>query len=113
MAFIDPLRKVRCPYCSAVFYPGECAIISRTTGAILEPAPQGDARLTARFWVKSLVGAKYVQKFASRQCPNCGKALPYNIELVDNIMIAVVGDTFSGKSHYIAALVHELKEERI
>jgi hypothetical protein len=40
----------------------------------------------------------------------CGYLLPSNIEIVDNINIAIVGDTFSGKSHYIAALIHQIQQ---
>lgn len=109
MAFINPFQKCRCPSCSAEFYLNECAIISANSGNVLEPPLQGNARRIGRFWLKSLDGPEYVEKLASRQCLYCQKALPYNVELVDNITIAVVGDTFSGKSNYITAAIHQMK----
>src|SRR6185437_6820185 len=41
---------------------------------------------------------------------HCGYLLPSNIEQVENINIAVIGDTFSGKTHYIAALIHQIQQ---
>src|SRR6185437_16209062 len=59
----------------------------------------------ARMFPVRLDGA-YALELACRKCPHCGYLLPPNIERVENLNIVVVGDTFSGKSHYIAALIH-------
>lgn len=69
--------------------------------AVSAPGPTKSSWLS-RLWLESLNKQEFVQELASRQCPNnnCGKLLPYNIESVDNITIAIVGDTFSGKSHW-------------
>ncbi len=114
MALSDPFRKIRCPFCSEEYYLGDFAIFSETSGTILHPAPQNPwQRLGSRVWVRSLEGRKYTLARAARQCPNpiCGKRLPFNIEYVDeNIPIAVIGDSFSGKSHFIAAAIKQLKD---
>lgn len=117
MALSDPFRKIRCPFCSEEYYLGDFAVFSETSGTIIHPAPQNPwQRLGSRVWVRSLEGRKNTLAGALRQCPNpiCGKRLPFNIEYVDdNIPIAVIGDTFSGKSHFIAAAIKQLKDGKI
>ena len=99
-----------CPSCIQSFYPGDCRIISTTTkGKVLEDAPIGWKRHVSRMYPKPLKG-HYVLELACRECPNCGYALPPNIELVENLSIAIVGDTYSGKSHFIAALIHQMRQ---
>ncbi len=51
-----------------------------------------------------------VLELAHRKCMHCNYLLPTNIELVENINVAIVGDTFSGKSHYIAAIIHQIQQ---
>ncbi len=106
--------KRLCPYCIQEFFLGDCDIVSTvTSGKVLKQAPKGGPQLHfARLSPERLDGPKYVRELACRKCPNpdCGQLLPYNIERVDNISIAVVGDTFSGKSHYIAAFIHQIRE---
>jgi GTPase SAR1 family protein len=99
-----------CPYCIEEFYPGDCEIVSSLTQNPIEPAPVGAARHFARMSPKRLDGRRYTRELACRKCPHCGKLLPYNIESVDNLSIAVVGDTSSGKSSYIAAFIHQIRE---
>jgi GTPase SAR1 family protein len=75
----------------------------------MKEAATGLARLGARLWVSSLSGPKYLQELAARQCPRCGELLPHNIEHTQNRIVGLVGGVASGKSHYIASLVHDLK----
>lgn len=104
-------NKRLCPLCVAEFYPGDCRVISRITGKELKPAPTGRMeRRRARKNPESLLGPKYVNELASRECPQCGYLLPYNIESVENKSVVVVGDTYAGKSHYLAALIHQIEE---
>jgi len=101
--------KCVCPACFEEIFLGECAIMSGiTTGRTLKPRAKG---LFARMNVEPLVGDKYTRELARRACTNCGYLLPQNIESVPSIRLAVVGDTFSGKSHFIAAFIQQLKNE--
>jgi hypothetical protein len=102
---------VRCPCCLDQFYVGDCDIVSRTDGRLLRkgPAPN-EWRTPRRENVESLTSPKYLRQLAGRQCPHCGYGLPFNIERAKNISLAIVGDTYSGKSHYIASVIHTLRE---
>src|SRR5436305_207282 len=115
MDIINPLLnpfyiKRTCPKCIQEFYPGDCRIVSTIThGKELKPAPTGWQQLVSRVMPEQIKGA-YVLELAYRECPHCQYPLPANIELVDNINIAIIGDTFSGKSHYMAALIHQIRQ---
>lgn len=112
MSISDPFHKIRCPFCSEEYHLGDCAIYSETSGTIMRAAPQTTMqRAMSRFVVKSLEGKKYTLARATRVCPKCQMRLPFNIEYVDeNISIAVIGDSFSGKSHFIAAAIKQIKD---
>lgn len=110
MGFL-PAVKCVCPSCFEEIFLGECRIMSgRTTGKVLKGTSKG---WRARMTVEPLDGRAYTLELACRECPHCRYLLPSNIELVPSIMMVVVGDTFSGKSHYIAALIHQIKTEWI
>lgn len=113
MPFVSPLLKCRCPFCGITFHPGECAIVAKQNRTVLY-TPQiavGNAKkIFTRSWLEPLNKPEYFQQLAARQCPQCGELLPPNIENTSSVTIAIIGDTFSGKSHYIAAAVHQLKE---
>jgi hypothetical protein len=108
---ISPFVKCICPSCFEEIYLGECKIVSgRTSGKVLKDPGKG---MLARMHVEPLDGPKYTQELAQRQCtnPNCKYLLPSNIERVPNFIFVVVGDTFSGKSHYIASLIQQIKTD--
>lgn len=117
MGFTDPFRKLNCPFCSEEYHLGDFGIYSERDGSVMHAPPQDFwPRVASRFWVRPLAGRKNVLAQALRQCPNpnCQKRLPFNIEYVeDNITIAVIGDSFSGKSHYIATTIKQLKDGQI
>ncbi len=105
-----------CPSCIQEFYPGDCEIVSPTivdptTGKHeeIKPAPSGFKRRFARINPEPITG-ELVLKLAHRECPHCYYLLPRNIEQVENITIAIVGDTFSGKSHFIGTLIHQIQQ---
>ncbi len=104
-----------CPNCAQPFYPGECNIVSQiTAGKIIKAAPTGWLeRQRARRYPEPLVGDKYVNELACRECPHCKYLLPYNIESVDARSVVVVGDTYSGKSHYLAALIRQIQAGQV
>lgn len=109
---ISPFPKCVCPSCFEEIYIGECAIVSTVTAdLVLRSEMRGNP--IARRFVERLDGPKYTQQLAQRRCTNasCRYLLPPNIERVGTITLAVVGDNASGKSHYIAALIHQIKED--
>ena len=116
MAF-DGFRKIRCPFCANEYRIGDFAIFSETTGSIMREAPKTRLqRLTSGVRPQSLEGKNSTLAQMLRQCPNstCQGLLPLNIEYVDdNITIAVIGDSYSGKSHFIAAAIQQLRERRL
>ncbi|HLG60876.1 MAG TPA: SAV_2336 N-terminal domain-related protein [Ktedonosporobacter sp.] len=101
--------KVTCPSCFEEIYLGECRIISGKTGMVLKEAPQDwlERRL-ARSRPEAVQGPDYIVELARRECSHCGYHLPQNIESVPGIALAVVGDVYAGKSHYIASLLRQL-----
>ncbi|HYT46302.1 MAG TPA: hypothetical protein VEP90_28490, partial [Methylomirabilota bacterium] len=115
--FLQSVIRI-CPYCIEEFYPGDCDIVAQTPietrGEILEIAPRsGLKRQFARMNPSPLSTLSHIQRSACRKCPHCGYFLPYNIEVVDNLIIAIIGRTGSGKSHYILSLLHEMQERWI
>src|SRR6266852_2591764 len=105
-----PWRMLLCPSCIEEFYPNECDIVSALDRRLIEPGKTG--RLEKRGKPKPLMSPEYRELQACRECPRCGYLLPYNIELVDdNISIAVIGEIASGKSVYLASLLHHMKEQ--
>lgn len=112
MPFVNPFLKIRCPYCREKFHPGDCAIVSTTNrGKVLRQAPTPGTMeyRKSRTWIEELTGPEYTAELARRECPHCGKLLFEGIETCENINIAIVGDTSSGKTHYIAVLIDQLK----
>ena len=102
-----PSVKCVCPSCFQEIYLGECRIISGvTSGKVLKNPSKG---VFARMRVEPIEGYQYTREMARRECTNCKYLLPYNIETVPNVTLAIIGDTFSGKSHYVASLIHQIK----
>ena len=103
--------KCVCPSCFAEINLGECRILSRrTSGKVLKnPSKNPLARLN----VEPLDGPYYTTELACRECYECKYLLPSNIERVPSIILVVVGDVASGKSHYLASFIHQLKTEWI
>ncbi len=42
-------------------------------------------------------------------CPHCHNRLPTGFGVIDTLIVSIIGDTFSGKTVYIASLIHELQ----
>ncbi len=66
-------------------------------------------RFFARLRIQRLDGPMYTEHRACRSCPRCQKFLPYGFEIDPSFNIALVGNNISGKTHYLAALLHQLK----
>lgn len=106
---ILPYVTCVCPACFEEIYLGECRIMSGiTSNKVLREARKGTR---ARMKVEPLTGHYYALELARRECPSCQYLLPPNIEQVPSIALVVIGDLSAGKSHYIAALIHQIKED--
>lgn len=110
-------HRVHCPYCGYDFHPSDCAVYSNNRieqgkPVRLDAAPSpGLERTLARLRIKPLVGERYTREDARRACPQCAKLLPRRFEVNPTFTIAVIGDTASGKSHFLTTLFHQLKED--
>jgi len=118
MPLVNPFLKIRCPYCREKFHPGDCSIVSSINKyphtndfKVLRKAPTPGTieYALSRTRIEELIGPEYTTEIARRECPHCKKLLFEGIETCDNLNIAIVGDTSSGKTHYIAVLIDQLK----
>ncbi len=110
MDFLGLSTKCTCPSCFNEIDLADCRILSgRTSGKVLKDRPKGMLAHVRK--IEPLHGQYYTLELAHRECPECGYLLPENIENVPSIILVVVGDVFSGKSHYIASFIHQLKTE--
>ena len=115
MTLFNPLKKISCPFCNQKFHPSECAIKSRTNPGKTLYDPNDPTqrttfqRLLSRIWIEPLDGPVYTPEWASRECPHCKGLWPYRLELTNNRTIAIIGNLYSGKSHYITAFLDQLK----
>src|SRR5579864_5582222 len=117
MTLVNPFKKSKCPYCAKELYPGHCAIVSSRT---LVPDEHGNPKpmvmrrakrgFLRRCWVSALKGSKYTAELAVRQCSGCEKLLPRSFGRAAIHTIAIIGDAGSGKSHYIASCIDQLKK---
>src|SRR5579885_3679994 len=112
----NPLRftRVVCPSCFEEVYLGDCRIIAERTGQVLKERPQGWLRQQrARLQPEDLNSPDYASEQARYECINCDYHLPPNVGSVPSIALAVVGDVYAGKSHYIASLLYLLRTRGI
>lgn len=116
MPFVNPAMKIRCPYCRHSFHPGDCAVYSTVNpGKLLRraPTPGTVEYAKSRTWLEELTGPEFVSELAVRQCPVCVHLLFEGIETCVNINIAIIGDTSSGKTSFIAMLIELLKRSAL
>ena len=100
--WMNPFLKKICYICGESYHPGNCAIVSQVSGQELRAAHPG---FFARFWVVEMKGRLVVREQAVRHCPHCNNEL---VDDADSYTIAIVGDSSSGKTHYIASCIHQL-----
>ncbi len=67
----------------------------------------------SRSWIEELSGPEFTIEMAVRQCPSCSQFLFEGIEMCDNLNIAIIGDSSSGKTHYIASLIDQLRRSAL
>lgn len=99
--------KLRCPFCDYEFRLNEATVVSTVNpGKVLRP---GKSRVF--FGPKGPLDKEtFTSEMAGYQCPRCLLVLPYRYESSTNIYIGVIGDTYSGKTHYLAALLSLMEE---
>jgi hypothetical protein len=113
MPIVSPTFKIRCPYCRFEFHPSDAGIaylnnVTASAQQVSPPPSPGSLRYyMSRFWVTELSGPKNMKSMTRRVCPQCKKPLPEE-EIAETRNIAIVGDTSSGKTHYIAVLIDQL-----
>lgn len=106
--------RVVCPSCFEEIYLGDCRIVSGRTGRVLRASPQGWlGQQRARLQPEDLSSPGYTAELARYECTNCGYHLPPNVDSVPSIALAVVGDVYAGKSHYIASLLYLLRTQGV
>lgn len=111
MPLVSPTFKIRCPYCRKEFHPSDMSITSLTNDSMVlftPPQKSTPRYYLSRFWAQDLTGEKYTTAIARRVCPSCTRKLPER-DIDKTLNIAVVGDTSSGKTHFIAVLIDQLK----
>lgn len=47
---------------------------------------------------------------STRACPNCHSPFPHGVDELSNMVIAIIGAKETGKTHYIAVLIHRIYE---
>src|SRR5579885_508889 len=99
--------KLRCPFCDYEFRLNEATVVSTVNpGKVLRPG-----KSKAFFGPKGPLDKEtFTSEMAGYQCPRCLLVLPYRYESSTNIYIGVIGDTYSGKTHYLAALLSMMEE---
>lgn len=114
-------RKEVCPFCFEYFHLKEAPFRCSSPPAICAPAP--DSVLATKWNLtapkgKVIPAAGYRReqncpscsnKTRKRICPHCHQDLPHTIGEFRNYIIAVIGAKGAGKSHYLPALIEQIK----
>lgn len=120
-------QKEICPYCFEYFYikdtpfrcsspPSRCAPEldkvyqatwedSRPMGKVIAPLGKFSDRFTSSIRCKDCNNQSH-----KRICPHCHTELPHTTGQFKNYIFAVIGAKNSGKSHYIAVLIEQIKK---
>lgn len=108
MPFTHPFANKLCPLCFETFHLSDALIGSRTTGKIL--VNRSSKSLFRGWYVPGLSeNNQFIGQDPRRLCPRCRQHLPTKIDYMSNELIAIVGSTAAGKSHYITTLINELR----
>ena len=121
---VSQVQQEICPYCFEYFYlkdtpfrcsspPSRCAPQadsvyqqawqdSRPMGKVLKPGKRFD---------KSVRCTDCGNQSHKRICPHCHIDLPHTTGQFKNYIFAVIGAKESGKSHYLAVLINQIKKQ--
>lgn len=115
-------KKFICPYCFTESKLKEIEFRCQNPSCITEPDEKysqfRDIRpaLRMRHIIKTNLTKKKLkcdqcnEDSTDRICPHCHTSLPYTIGEFEDFTFAIIGAKASGKSHYIAVLINELKK---
>lgn len=121
---VFPHEKITCPYCFEHFHVSNCRVIATkeykdnqgniisAPNQVIKEVPTGLGSFT-KYWVKPLLGPDNIRIGARRECPYCKHSLPRSIEFIADKTIAIVGQTSSGKSHYLTSLIKDLQSQNL
>ena len=85
---------------------------SSPEGPIIKLERREDRGITGNFYMANNVTCPECDTLSTaRVCPHCHSRLPTNIDSTSHNIIAIVGTSNSGKSHYIASLFAQLRQE--
>jgi Double-GTPase 2 len=120
-------QKITCPFCFAEFSAQElrfrCIGLSCTGRAVdevyarargLVPTNMGRVLTPGKraFGLPRVVECDVCKKETrTRICPTCHFELSHDVGQIDQRIIAIIGGSNTGKSHYIAALITRLQHE--
>ncbi len=129
MPFLN--QAITCPFCFSRFAPQEMlfrCVALKCTGRVPDTA-YADARNIIAIPMGHVITPPKRSSFGSfstpralecnvchqetrtRICPTCHYQLPHDIDQIDQRVIAIIGGSATGKSHYITTLVHRLQHE--
>ena len=120
MAFFS--KGETCPYCFEVFRlndtPFRCTNerCEQEVDAVRERTWRDSSRVgrvlpPVGFSPSELRCGDCGEKSRQRVCPHCHMELPRTIGQFRNLIFAIIGAKASGKSHYIAVLIEQLRRE--
>ncbi len=110
-------KKELCPYCFDYFQLSAAPYRCTSHGTLCRPEVDtiyrdhwGDARPLGRVLPPPESVCKQCKKTSNRRvCPICHSDLPRFMGEMENYIIAVIGGKETGKSHFIAVLIDQLK----
>lgn len=99
-------ERQHCIYCFRFFQLHEAEIISNLDHRVIRgPSSQG---LVSSMLHKILRTERYLQEPASIRCPHCSQLISSDLFLNPTIVIGIAGAPGSGKSTYLATIIHTM-----
>lgn len=102
-------KRIRCPYCYEEVKTTELKFYCKNCKQFVNYNPSFFEKCGLKTKTHILC-PKCNQRTSVKRCPHCNEELPFSIDSIPNMSIAIVGAQDSGKSHYIAMLIKQLGE---
>lgn len=119
--------SITCPFCFSSFSPQEMlfrcvslscsgraadAVYATARGYAITPMGRVLPPLQRRFGIPRFTECDLCHRETrTRLCPTCHFELSHDVGQIDQRIIAIIGGSNTGKSHYIAALITRLQHE--
>lgn len=94
------MKTIICPYCFEKISAADLIFVCEKCGS----------DLGKRMANKSMRCNHCSLNTTSLKCPECKEILPQSVDELSDVIIAIIGAKESGKSHYIAVLVEQIKK---